>query len=182
MALTPFAPLSSLGLDTGRFGFDDFFGGALAPWAGGGLLGTQRGVAGATRPLYTDVVERDKEYEMRVDVPGACAHRQHSALSAAAAVGAGRSARACERASHAACCLRRCRAAPGARSCETLTRRLTRNELGLAGVPKENITLEAEGQVLRLSVRQESEKEEGGDKDTYHRCVPFPSYVIACQH
>ena len=71
MALTPFAPLSSLGLDTGRFGFDDFFGGALSPWAGGGLLGTQRGVAGAMRPLYTDVVERDKEYEMRVDVPGA---------------------------------------------------------------------------------------------------------------
>ena len=36
-------------------------------------------------------------------------------------------------------------------------------------MPKENITLEAEGQVLRLSVRQESEKEEGGEKDTFHR-------------
>ena len=60
------------GLDTGRL-FDDLFtGGALSPWtAGGGLLGG-RGFGGlAQRPLYTDVVERDKEYEMRVDVPGA---------------------------------------------------------------------------------------------------------------
>ena len=76
MALTPFAPLSTLGFDSGRF-FDDFFGGggALSPWAGGGLLGAPRlgaGVSGALRPLYCDVVERDKEYEMRVDVPGAC--------------------------------------------------------------------------------------------------------------
>ena len=73
MALTLFAPLSSLGFDSGRF-FDDFFGGStLSPWAGGGLLGAPRagaGVAGTLRPLYCDVVERDKEYEMRVDVPG----------------------------------------------------------------------------------------------------------------
>jgi HSP20 family molecular chaperone IbpA len=77
MALTPFAPVGSLGLDTGRL-FDDFFsggGGMLSPWTGGGSLlgggGRGGGLAGALRPLYTDVVERDKEYEMRVDVPGA---------------------------------------------------------------------------------------------------------------
>jgi HSP20 family molecular chaperone IbpA len=74
MALTPFAPIGSLGLDTGRM-FDDWLGGGgmLSPFTGGSLLGG-RGLLGgglAARPLYTDVVERDKEYEMRVDVPGA---------------------------------------------------------------------------------------------------------------
>ena len=36
------------------------------------------------------------------------------------------------------------------------------------GVSKENISLEAEGQVLRLSVRQEEEKEDKSG-DTWHR-------------
>ena len=92
MALASFAPLSTLGFDSGRF-FDDFFGGgALGPWAGGGLLGAPRlgaGVSGALRPLYCDVVERDKEYEMRVDVPGTCRGRstfKRAAASASAAV------------------------------------------------------------------------------------------------
>ena len=70
--LTTAARRRAAGLDTGRL-FDDFFtGGTLSPWtAGGGLLGGRGFGSLAQRPLYTDVVERDKEYEMRVDVPGA---------------------------------------------------------------------------------------------------------------
>jgi hypothetical protein len=72
MALTPFAPLGSLGLDTGRF-YDDFFGGggALSPFTGGGLIGAGRGLGNALRVLNTDILERDNDYELRADVPGA---------------------------------------------------------------------------------------------------------------
>ena len=113
MALAPFAPLSTLGFDSGRL-FDDFFGGgALGPWAGGGLLGAPRlgaGVSGALRPLYCDVVERDKEYEMRVDVPGTCRGRSSVRLRRLQRpFGTQRRARARDRILHAARRLRRCR-------------------------------------------------------------------------
>ena len=99
MARTPFAPLSTLGFDSGRF-FDDLFGGGvLSPaWGGGGLLGAPRlgaGVSGALRPLYCDVVERDKEYEMRVDVPGARPHASAAAARRAAAREGARAHLAC---------------------------------------------------------------------------------------
>jgi HSP20 family molecular chaperone IbpA len=178
MALTPFAPLSALGTDTGRL-FDDFFGGGLAPWTGGGLLATtgRGGLAGALRPLYTDVVERDNEYEMRVDVPGACCVLGCGGQTARnAARGRARTLRT------------RCAASgEAARRCVALQRNLNPSarcgmqllgaRLGLrwrltrargADVAKDNITLEAEGQVLRLSVRQESEKEDKSG-DTWHR-------------
>lgn len=102
---------------------DDFFGG-LMPFLGG--MGTGVGPLASlattgTRPLYVDVSEGENSYDLKADVPGACRCRG-----------------GCEWASQGAA-----RSSLNGVKAASLTS-------ATAGVKKDNIQLEAEGQILRI--------------------------------
>ncbi len=128
MALAPFGVPR---LDSGML-MDDFFGGLggmMSPWGGRAPSGQVGSLALATRPLYVDVSEEKDKYVMTVDVPGA---RRVPRARVACWQNLNGGAR-------------RIGAVSGTPDATPPARRASR-----AGVKKENINLEAEGNILRV--------------------------------